>query len=143
MLISRPSLVRVFDESLSSAETFAERPHDRNDQVSKMGAIFKAASGVIVWLGHEAPGTAAAMELPKRVKRFWPSLYSNPNELTDHSRTPPECPRWGEGAWPAFISLLTRPWFRRLWVIQEVVCARDIVVTCGTVSQRSISQTSL
>ncbi|KAF2162815.1 hypothetical protein M409DRAFT_68812 [Zasmidium cellare ATCC 36951] len=105
---------------------------DRNDQVSKMGAIFKAASGVIVWLGEESHGSSAAMELPKRIRRFWPSLYDDPNELTNPDKTPAECPRWGEGAWPAFIMLLTRPWFRRLWVIQEVVCARDIVVTCGT-----------
>lgn len=97
-----------------------------------MGAIFRAASGVIVWLGEEGPGTAAAMDLPKRVKKFWPSLYDNPRELTDRSKTPPECPSWGEGAWPAFITLLTRSWFRRLWIIQEVVCAKDIVVTCGT-----------
>ncbi|KAK4502382.1 hypothetical protein PRZ48_005807 [Zasmidium cellare] len=105
---------------------------DRNDQVSKMGAIFKAASGVIVWLGEESHGSSAAMELPKRIKKYWPSLYDDPNELTNPEKTPPECPRWGEGAWPAFIMLLTRPWFRRLWVIQEVVCARDIVMTCGT-----------
>ncbi|KAF7189464.1 Heterokaryon incompatibility protein 6, OR allele [Pseudocercospora fuligena] len=104
---------------------------DRNEQVGKMGAIFRAASGVIVWLGQEGHGTAAAMELPKRIRRFWPSLAQNPGELTDSSKTPPECPVWGEGAWPAFIMLLTRPWFRRLWIIQEIVCARDIVVTCG------------
>ncbi|CAK4030275.1 Hypothetical predicted protein [Lecanosticta acicola] len=97
-----------------------------------MGAIFRAASGVIVWLGQEAPGTVAAMELPRRVKRFWPSLHNNPTDLTDHEKTPPECPRWGQGAWPAFITLLNRPWFRRLWVIQEVVTAKDIIVTCGT-----------
>ncbi|EME84545.1 uncharacterized protein MYCFIDRAFT_124699, partial [Pseudocercospora fijiensis CIRAD86] len=84
---------------------------DRNEQVGKMGAIFRAASGVIVWLGQEGHGTAAAMELPKRIRH-----------LTDRTKTPPECPVWGEGAWPAFIMLLTRPWFRRLWIIQEIVC---------------------
>ncbi|KXT15366.1 hypothetical protein AC579_2202 [Pseudocercospora musae] len=78
-----------------------------------MGAIFRAASGVIVWLGQEGHGTAAAMQLPKRIRRYWPSLAQNPGDLTDSSRTPPECPV-------------------RLWIIQEIVCARDIVVTCGS-----------
>lgn len=96
-----------------------------------MGAIFGAAGGVVIWLGEEDSGTAAAMELPKRIRHYWPSLLDTPSELTDDSNVPPECPRWGEGAWVAFIALLSRPWFRRLWVIQEVVCAKTILVTCG------------
>lgn len=89
---------------------------DRNEQVSKMGHIFRAASGVIVWLGEASPGSSAAMELPRMIKRYWTTLYRNPNELTDSRKTPPECDPWGEGAWPAFLALLNRPWWKRLWV---------------------------
>lgn len=103
---------------------------DRNDQVGKMGAIFRAASGVIVWLGEADDGVASAMDLPKKIRRYWPSLYDNPSLLTHHSQTPAEVPKWGERAWRAFQALLLRPWFKRLWVIQEIACARDIVVTC-------------
>lgn len=97
-----------------------------------MGHIFRAANGVIVWLGEETSGTTAAMELPRKVRRYWPSLLEDPTQLTRPEKTPAECPRWGQGAWPAFIMLLTRSWFRRLWVIQEVVCAKEIIVACGT-----------
>lgn len=97
-----------------------------------MGTIFRRASGVIVWLGEADEDTASAMDLPERIKRYWPSLYDNPGELTDHRKTPPEIPKWEEKAWRAFQVLLLRPWFKRLWVIQEIACARDIVVTCGT-----------
>lgn len=89
---------------------------DRNEQVSKMGHIYRAASGVIVWLGEESPGSSAAMELPRKIKRHWSSLLENPSELTDRRKTPSQCDRWGEGAWPAFVALLARPWWRRLWV---------------------------
>lgn len=89
---------------------------DRNEQVSKMGHIYRAATGVIVWLGEESPGSSAAMELPRKIKRYWRSLLEDPSELLTSSKTPPECDRWGEGAWPAFVALLARPWWKRLWV---------------------------
>lgn len=89
---------------------------DRNEQVSKMGHIYRAATGVIVWLGEESPGSSAAMELPIKIRRYWASLYDNPHDLTDSQKTPPQCPVWGDGAWRAFISLLARPWWKRLWV---------------------------
>lgn len=89
---------------------------DRNEQVSRMGHIYRAAHGVIVWLGEESPGSSAAMDLPRMIKRYWSRLYDNPNELTDFRKTPPECDPWGEGAWPAFVALLTRSWWKRLWV---------------------------
>lgn len=104
---------------------------DRNEQVSKMGAIYARARGVIIWLGEPAAGSSDAMVLPKIVARHWPSVFKNPKELLDPTKTPAQVPQWGQHPWPAFITLLTRPWFRRLWVIQEVACAKNVLVTCG------------
>ncbi|KAK0728059.1 hypothetical protein B0T26DRAFT_767047, partial [Lasiosphaeria miniovina] len=33
---------------------------------------------------------------------------------------------------PAIIKLLQRPWFQRIWVLQEVAAARHIVIRCGS-----------
>jgi hypothetical protein len=87
---------------------------DRNEQVSKMGAIYRAAGCVIVWfvaqkkkvnhdrllrnirLGEEGIGTNDAMGLPRKIARHWPRLFKNPQELLDLQKTPKEIPRWGE-----------------------------------------------
>jgi hypothetical protein len=34
--------------------------------------------------------------------------------------------------WPTIGRIITRPWFRRLWVLQEVLLARSIDVFCGS-----------
>ncbi|SMY22197.1 unnamed protein product [Zymoseptoria tritici ST99CH_1A5] len=97
-----------------------------------MGQIYRAASGVVVWLGEESDGSSAAMQLPRRIRKYWPSLYDNPRELLQSNKTPDNIDRWQTGVWTAFMSLLERPWWRRIWAIQEVVCAREIILTCGT-----------
>lgn len=37
-----------------------------------------------------------------------------------------------EAAWGAFSSFYDQPWFQRLWVVQEVLPAREASVICGT-----------
>jgi hypothetical protein len=90
---------------------------DRNEQVSKMGAIYRAAGCVIVWfvldkttkhgqslttirLGEEGIGTNDAMGLPRKIARYWPRLFKNPQELLDPQNTPKEIPNWGEVGLP-------------------------------------------
>jgi hypothetical protein len=34
-------------------------------------------------------------------------------------------------AWKAFRSFWCRPWFKRIWVIQEFILGRDVTVICG------------
>lgn len=40
-------------------------------------------------------------------------------------------PPRGYGAWKALRELINRPWFSRIWVIQEVVVAKKAIVICG------------
>jgi hypothetical protein len=47
-------------------------------------------------LGEEGIGTNDAMGLPRRIARYWPGLFKNPQELLDPKKTPKEIPRWGE-----------------------------------------------
>jgi hypothetical protein len=35
------------------------------------------------------------------------------------------------GGWTAMAELLSRPWFQRSWITQEVAFGRDVTVTCG------------
>jgi hypothetical protein len=44
-------------------------------------------------------------------------------------------PGFNSPQWKALDALLTRPWFTRVWVLQELVLSRDAVLICG---QRSI-----
>jgi hypothetical protein len=89
---------------------------EKGAQVRRMADIFKKAKNVWIWLGEEDLTSKAAMELIPKI-------------LNPHFR-------W-DGVWwethdfLAFDQLLTRPWFRRRWVIQEAAFSASSVILCG------------
>jgi hypothetical protein len=110
---------------------------ERNDQVKRMDKIYKFAERVVVWLGPESPSSGLAMSTLEFLGRQV--------ELTkDYHRLPsPDCdkPQWNmstqplpysEETWQAIFNLLGRPWFGRLWILQEIQLAnRHSVICCG------------
>ncbi|PVH71655.1 heterokaryon incompatibility, partial [Cadophora sp. DSE1049] len=86
---------------------------ERNAQVSIMGSIYASASGVLIWAGEEAEGSTEALkaigEIPSQGKLFH---SENGGELMYN----PLYVRHEE----EFYALCTRPYWGRLWVIQEV-----------------------
>ncbi|KAH8680097.1 heterokaryon incompatibility protein-domain-containing protein, partial [Tricladium varicosporioides] len=88
-----------------------KNPKERNHQVQLMARIYSNALCVIVWLGEETKDTDRALESIR--------LAAN-KEFTERSKL------------QAILSLLQRPWFQRIWVLQEVAAARHIVIMCGS-----------
>ncbi|KAE8155332.1 heterokaryon incompatibility protein-domain-containing protein [Aspergillus avenaceus] len=99
---------------------------EKSLQVPLMRAIYGQADRVVVWLGQEAEGSSEALaaiqlaaEDPSRIT-IRPSVsqgYTPPFER--HTRD-------------AYLALLKRAWFRRVWVLQEVGLARAILIMCGS-----------
>lgn len=110
---------------------------ERNTQVLRMVDIYRLASRVVVWLGPASPTSGAALTLltdlgrqivttrddslrmtPEATLSFFPL-----SELTvlDHP----------SATWHALSDLFQRPWFERLWVVQEIQLSRTAIVYCG------------
>ncbi|KAI8268418.1 hypothetical protein K4K58_005200 [Colletotrichum sp. SAR11_239] len=89
---------------------------ERNQQVMVMGDIYKSAHQVVVWLGEAADDSHLVFEhlKDKSAKKSWPNV----------AKPTPRLRR-------AWLALITRPWFFRTWVIQEVALSRKAVVMCG------------
>jgi Heterokaryon incompatibility protein (HET) len=123
---------------------------ERSKQVSLMTEIYKYAKQVIVWLGESSHDSLRAMHFLDIIaqKPSQEFLSENPkdgnNPLAVFNRTRidvqplrmAEKPPQDEFLVEAAMNLLKRPWFRRGWVLQEVVLASKALVYCG---QRSIS----
>jgi ankyrin repeat protein len=94
---------------------------ERGQQVQQMGDIYKKAERVIVWLGTGTKDSDFIMDFLKTL----------PLNTAAH----PECavvPRKLKARYcEAFETLLRRPWFRRVWILQEVANARRAVIVCG------------
>ncbi|KAM7211507.1 Heterokaryon incompatibility protein (HET) domain containing protein [Rhypophila decipiens] len=92
---------------------------ERHHQLSLMGRIFSYAASVLIFLGEADDDSDLAMD-------YIHDLYS-----PDTNWTLDESTSKGQ-VYNAVRRLLARPWFRRVWVIQEALMARQATVICGT-----------
>lgn len=102
---------------------------ERSKQVPRMGDIYSTATKVIIWLGEEDSNSTRAVELLDQLgSRLEQSeMAGRRTRYKDSTRLP-----WTESDWEAIQELLTRPWFTRIWILQEVQLAREAVVYCGS-----------
>ena len=102
---------------------------ERGAQVQLMGKIYKHAQKVLVWLGKENDDSKAAIKLVRKIlhvgKRF-PDTVFNRRNLESLG-----LPGWKSKEWKALQTFLGRLWFKRMWVIQEVIVSSRAVVMCG------------
>ena len=95
---------------------------ERNQQVGIMRHIYKNASRVVVWLGPSSEDRTKAMELV--------------SELNEHSQDRAYiekkiATRESLEDFYALCRLFDLDYWKRVWVVQEVFSAKDIVVHCG------------
>ena len=114
---------------------------ERSQQVTLMGKIYRRAYSTMVWLGEEADNS-------NDVFRIIEDISSAFHLVLDERAPDPErmssfgLPSPGSQQWLYLSQFLSRPWFHRAWVIQEVVMSIVVQVQCGrkTVSWQDIGQ---
>jgi hypothetical protein len=114
---------------------------EKGPQVALMGAIYRLADHVVVWLGPEADNSDRAMrlmnELGSQIEVDWVSYGISPatgatdRGLADITTDLP----FDEEDLCSIYYLLRRDWFDRLWIRQEIALANvKSVVCCGSYS---------
>ncbi|KOC10748.1 hypothetical protein AFLA70_197g002161 [Aspergillus flavus AF70] len=86
--------------------------NEKGEQVRRMAEIYSKASRVIVWLGHMENHSNEALETIRIAAQ-------RPHGVDDKLTR------------EAVFCLLRRPWFERIWVLQEVASARQILIKGG------------
>lgn len=111
---------------------------ERSEQVGKMAQIYSLAARVVIWLGPASPDSDLAMPLVEHLGQVL-CVDQRTRMITLTSNGEAE-PHWADVAQPlpfeedelyALWNLFWRPWFERLWVVQEVMASVDAVVICG------------
>ncbi|RDI78815.1 hypothetical protein Vi05172_g11237 [Venturia inaequalis] len=130
-----------------------EDPVERSHQVNLMSDIYSQAQLVVVWLGPEAENSGLAMRYIEKVSNSMRSYAStkrdtHTNDITNLSEAPQSLPkrqypshfadsklasewRLDKTLCDAISALCDRAYWSRLWVLQEIVLARNILVLCG------------
>ena len=89
---------------------------EKADQVARMRVVYSAAEGVIVWLG------AAPKKPPPVPLQASLVLFESDDEEKSVGRR-----RVFEALAATVWDLMGRRWWNRVWIIQEVILARDVV----------------
>lgn len=130
---------------------------EKSVQVGQMGEVYSKATSVLSWLGPAAPNSELAVRwvesfgrrsfqygignMPDlRLRHLLRTLKKCPDDIADEglrafllelrqelsSWTPGE-----EGAITGLLDLFSRPYWSRIWVVQEVVLATTVYFQCG------------
>jgi hypothetical protein len=109
---------------------------ERAVQVRIMDKVYSKAAHTIIWLGRADEYTPAAAETIKRVAAYPKDAFVRsevkPFRNSD-SEVYAKCnlPYTSWMDWCSLAALLKRQWFSRLWIIQETILSRSLVLLCG------------
>lgn len=109
---------------------------EKSSQVQMMGDIYSSSQFTISWLGPEADGSALAIKALDYIGEQCLSHPDGPALAERHelftrilpSDQPPLAHRFPVDA---VVSLLSRPYWRRIWIVQEVILPPTVFIICG------------
>jgi hypothetical protein len=88
--------------------------HDRNRQVRLMGEIYSTAQHTIIFLGKSSPGCDAVLKM-----------------MNSEDSSPTKLPIAGQFERVIQREILVRPWFTRVWILQELILSQVPWPQCG------------
>jgi hypothetical protein len=109
---------------------------ERSHQVQMMTSIYSTAVEVLIWLGEEEERVALVFDLVRKfsaaklppVDEAWTCV----DEVQDPSVYFDLLAPVASPVWAALREFLARPWFTRVWVIQEAAVAASCTGFCGS-----------
>ncbi|UQC81799.1 uncharacterized protein CLUP02_07285 [Colletotrichum lupini] len=101
---------------------------EKAQQIPLMSRIYQNAMNTVIWLGESTSNSASAIKLLEDARLLL--------QFTEKTIGPDEfeglnLPSESSEVWKALWDFLSRPWFTRLWIIQEVILSFDSWVVCG------------
>ncbi|KAH7026620.1 heterokaryon incompatibility protein-domain-containing protein [Microdochium trichocladiopsis] len=111
---------------------------EKNHQVALMDQIYAKPTGVLIWLGADTEGLENVASAIEQMRSLLPAETYDAEELVEISqnyysemanlRTEGKIEQhFHTNDWATINKLLTRPWFDRKWIIQEVLMAPEDV----------------
>ncbi|KAE8822934.1 hypothetical protein PTNB73_07619 [Pyrenophora teres f. teres] len=98
-------------------------------QIPLMDKIYTRATNTVIWLGDDdGENPVQALDLMETV---FARLQGTDAQVTPDDFKRLNFPPAKDRAWWAIRQFLRRPWFDRLWTIQEAVLSRNLYLKCG------------
>ncbi|KAI1354427.1 heterokaryon incompatibility protein-domain-containing protein [Xylaria sp. FL0043] len=107
---------------------------ERNHQVQQMARIYRGAQRVLVWLGPPTDEMILAMILLKKMQKLCKDTKRKVEEIQESDWRDLQYSDSRDHYNPTHLGLeqiFNHPWFRRIWILQEVGNARTALIHCG------------
>ena len=110
-----------------------ENPHEKGDQVKRMGKVFEKAKQVIAWIGRDDDKQAAdCFALIHDTVSFLDEVYISSGQKYFPPLGLNNCPiSADQQRWDGVRELLGKDWFLRAWVVQEAGIGKACVLNWG------------
>ena len=108
---------------------------ERGQQVKLMAEIYRSARRVITYIGEDNANVEQGIDLAKKLLLCSKELDTNPSDtaLTSTYRKY-NVPNVHDPAWYSLRDFLSRPWYTRIWIIQESLHNNNMLMMCGKVA---------
>ena len=105
---------------------------ERSQQVALMGTIYMNCTQVLVWLGESKPETMKAFEMIEKVAR----MAQKQRELEKDNNNWyvvkfEDLQNYDQSVLRSIVDVFERPWWSRIWCIQEFGLAAERRILCG------------
>ena len=124
----RPSVGQSFPTWIDSICINQEVNVEKERQVLEMNYICGLAPKVIVWVGTAVHGRDIMLD---KIQILFATFTSTLDHIGPAGFEGPGIPDKSVRSWPAIGYLFRRAWYGQLWVFQEVVLAKNIMVGCS------------
>lgn len=116
---------------------------ERNSQMQLMGQIYRSAAQCDVWLGEEAEESWRAFKFLRLLGQEFFGGPSPPSQNWIKNELTPRRGRYGDD-WTALEKFFARPWWTRVWTVQEFILSKHVVFCCGPLEMsRSLFQEAI
>ncbi|KAJ4384858.1 hypothetical protein N0V86_000461 [Didymella sp. IMI 355093] len=108
---------------------------EKSDQVKQMGKVYQNAKNVLVWLGQDLEHIAhECFELVEKTNRFFDEQYLRCDRKIEYmpALRKPYPISLEPVPWSKVATLLEKPWFKRVWTVQECALAKECRVFWGS-----------
>jgi len=104
---------------------------ERNQQVQSMKLVFAQARSVLIWLRESVESDRLAFDMFKIAQGIaWSRVRITKGEAKRFGRAI-SSHRFQRNTWTAVGDVFKCAWFKRIWVLQELVVADNPLVICG------------
>lgn len=119
---------------------------EKSWQVQQMAAIYSRARATISWLGPPSEDSKLALETLTELDKSTSRVVWSIQEAKEGGLPPSKIKNsvmqiaGDSSRWNAISNMCARPYWSRIWIFQEMACARDRYFLCGDYVAREIDR---